>query len=148
MGGSLGTFTVACLFGRTYTRDTLTETVCPRHSRSCLCFVRLLIPDRCQSLPFNDTDNISTHSIASFFPPTTTIRLYQRRLLATTSSELGSIYCSILSFANTKHEPEIQEIIASLIAVRNKLNKSAVMVDNVAYEVGFRLFWVYILNRR
>ncbi|KAG1841881.1 hypothetical protein C8R48DRAFT_781247 [Suillus tomentosus] len=40
-------------------------------------------------------------SIFSHFPPSTTIRPYQRRTLAITSAELGSIYCSVLSYANS-----------------------------------------------
>lgn len=71
-------------------------------------------------------------------PPSTTIRRYQRNLFATTMSEIGSIYCDILSFANTKHEAEIQEIVSSLLAVRNKLRKSATLNTNIIYEVRFR----------
>ncbi|KAF4612524.1 hypothetical protein D9613_012759 [Agrocybe pediades] len=79
--------------------------------------------------------------IASLFPPTTTIRRYQRTLLATTSSEMGTIYCAILSFANTKHEPEVQEIISSLLAIRAKLARSATMNSNVGYEYSLRGRW-------
>ncbi|PPQ72963.1 hypothetical protein CVT24_000165 [Panaeolus cyanescens] len=79
--------------------------------------------------------------IFSYFPPATTIRRYQRHLLSTTTSELGSIYCSILTFANTKHEPEIQEIIRGLIAVRAKLNRGGVMRVNVGYEFSLRGRW-------
>ena len=68
-------------------------------------------------------------------PPSTTIRKYQRNLLSTTSASLGSIYCSILSFANTKNEPEIQEIYSSLVALRGKLEKSTALRANVGYEV-------------
>ena len=68
-------------------------------------------------------------------PPSTTIRKYQRNLLSTTSASLGSIYCSILSFANTKNEPEIQEIYSSLVALRSKLEKSTALRANVGYEV-------------
>ncbi|KAF9035517.1 hypothetical protein BJ165DRAFT_1533514 [Panaeolus papilionaceus] len=79
--------------------------------------------------------------IFSYFPPATTIRRYQRQLLSTTTSEIGSIYCSILTFANTKHEPEVQEIIRSLIAVRAKLNRGGVMTVNVGYEFSLRGRW-------
>ncbi len=75
-------------------------------------------------------------SILSLFPPSTTIRRYQRNLLSTTSSELGSIYCSILSFANTQ-DPDVQEILTSLIALRNKMKKSTALSANVGYEVCF-----------
>lgn len=74
-------------------------------------------------------------SIVSFLPPATTIRRYQRQLLSTTCGELGSIYCSIISFANTRHEKEVQEIITSLIAIRSKLKRSVVLRQNVIYEV-------------
>ncbi|KDR73373.1 hypothetical protein GALMADRAFT_251995 [Galerina marginata CBS 339.88] len=87
------------------------------------------------------TGGVVAAFIASFFPPSTTIRLYERNLLAKTSSELGTIYCAILSFANTKHEPEIQEIITSLIAVRNKLQRSVTMRTNVGYEFSLRGRW-------
>jgi hypothetical protein len=40
-------------------------------------------------------------SIFSFLPPSTTLRKYQRTSLATATGELGAIYCSIVSFANT-----------------------------------------------
>ncbi|KDR73331.1 hypothetical protein GALMADRAFT_228417 [Galerina marginata CBS 339.88] len=79
--------------------------------------------------------------IVSLFPPSTTIRCYQRNLLATTSSEVGNIYCAILSFANTKHKPEIQEIISSLLAVRNKLAKATMLRTNVVYEFSLKGRW-------
>jgi hypothetical protein len=50
-------------------------------------------------------------------------------------AQMGAIYCDILSFANTKQEPEIQNIVSSLIALRNKLKKSATLNTNVIYEV-------------
>ncbi|KAF5318091.1 hypothetical protein D9619_012029 [Psilocybe cf. subviscida] len=79
--------------------------------------------------------------IASFLPPSTTIRRYQRSLLATTSAEMGTIYCAILSFANTKHEEEIQDIIVSLIALRSKLARSNALRTNVGYEFSLRGRW-------
>ena len=56
-------------------------------------------------------------------------------------SEIGVIYCSIVSFAHSKNENEVQEIIKSLLAVRSKLKRSAALKANVSYEVGlhFRL---------
>ncbi|KAF9446717.1 hypothetical protein P691DRAFT_776668 [Macrolepiota fuliginosa MF-IS2] len=79
--------------------------------------------------------------IVSFLPPSTTIRRYQRRLLSTACNELGSIYCSIISFANTRNEPEVQEIITSLIAIRSKLKRSVVLRANVIYEFSLRGRW-------
>ncbi|KAF8149165.1 hypothetical protein B0H34DRAFT_735166 [Crassisporium funariophilum] len=87
------------------------------------------------------TAGVVAAGIVSFFPPSTTIRKYHRNLMATTSTELGSIYCSILSFANSKHEPEIQQIISSLIAIRSKLDRSAVLRTNVIYEFSLRGRW-------
>ncbi|KAF8911493.1 hypothetical protein CPB84DRAFT_1671782 [Gymnopilus junonius] len=87
------------------------------------------------------TCGVSAAFIASFFPPSTTIRGYQRHLLATTSAEIGTVYCSILSFANTKYEPEIQEIISTLLAVRNKLGRLLAMRINVGYEFSLQGRW-------
>ena len=76
-------------------------------------------------------------SIFSFLPPSTTLRKYQRSALATATEELGAIYCSIVSFANTgEHTDEdIQEIVQSLIAVRAKLKRSLVLKQNIVFEV-------------
>ncbi|KAF5312520.1 hypothetical protein D9619_003562 [Psilocybe cf. subviscida] len=79
--------------------------------------------------------------IASFLPPATTIRRYERTLLATTSAEMGTIYCAILSFANTKHKEEIQDIIVSLLALRSKLTRSYSLRTNVGYEFSLRGRW-------
>ena len=49
---------------------------------------------------------------------------------------MGNVYCSVLSFANTKYEPEIQEIITTLLAVRSKLGRLLAMRVNVGYEVS------------
>jgi hypothetical protein len=54
-------------------------------------------------------------------------------------AQMGAIYCDILSFANTKQEPEIQNIVSSLIALRNKLKKSATLNTNVIYEVRYHV---------
>ena len=78
------------------------------------------------------------NSLASFLPPSTTIRKYHRNLLSTTSAMLGTVYCAILSFASTKAEPEIQEIISSLLALRAKLNRSVIIRTNIDYEVTIR----------
>jgi hypothetical protein len=77
-------------------------------------------------------------SVFSFFPPSTTIRCYQRASLATSSTELGSIYCSIVSYANDldRNEDDTQRIMQSLIAIRSKLKRSLVLRTNVIYEVN------------
>ncbi len=79
-------------------------------------------------------------SLFSFLPPSTTIRRYQRTTLATTSSELGAIYCSIVSYASTRRDADSQQVITSLIAIRSKLNRSAVLKTNVIYEVRLRSY--------
>jgi hypothetical protein len=75
------------------------------------------------------------NSLASYLPPSTTIRKYHRRLISTTSVQLGTVYCAVLSFASTKSEPEIQEIISCLLAIRAKLKHSLVIRGNIDYEV-------------
>jgi len=84
-------------------------------------------------------------SIFSFFPPSTTIRSYQRRTLATTSSELGAIYCSIMSYANTRVDKDNTVIVQSLLAIRSKLKRSLVLKTNVIYEVNTD-FQIYTLT--
>jgi len=81
--------------------------------------------------------------IFSFLPPTTTLRKYQRTALATATGELGAIYCSIVSFANTgEHtDQDIQEIVQSLIAIRAKLKRSLVLKQNIIFEFSLRGRW-------
>lgn len=76
-------------------------------------------------------------SVFSFLPPSTTLRKYQRSMLATASGELGAIYCSIVSFANTgEHtDQDIQEIVQGLVAIRAKLKRSLVLKQNIIFEV-------------
>lgn len=84
-------------------------------------------------------DNLTlSHSLFSFLPPSTTIRRYQRRMMATTVAELGGAYCEIVSFANTHRQEETEKslIMQSLIAVRLKLKRSLVLKTNVVYEVS------------
>ncbi|KAF5346488.1 hypothetical protein D9756_010113 [Leucocoprinus leucothites] len=87
------------------------------------------------------TCGVAAAFIVSFLPPSTTIRRYQRRLLSTTCGELGSIYCAVVSYANTHRESEVQEIITSLIAIRSKLKRSVVLRANVIYEFSLRGRW-------
>lgn len=58
-------------------------------------------------------------------------------MLSTTVAELGSVYCSIVSFANTRGRQEVKrgEIIQSLVAIRMKLKRSVVLKTNIVYEV-------------
>ncbi|OAX35889.1 hypothetical protein K503DRAFT_827545 [Rhizopogon vinicolor AM-OR11-026] len=87
------------------------------------------------------TVGVLAAGIFSFFPPSTTIRSYERRTLATTSSELGAIYCSILSYANTHVDEDNSNIIQSLLAIRSKLKRSLVLKENVIYEFSLRGKW-------
>ncbi|KAG6811615.1 hypothetical protein H0H92_006630 [Tricholoma furcatifolium] len=79
--------------------------------------------------------------VMSFLPPTTTIRRYQRNVMATTSGEIGAIYCAIVSFANSKNTEDIDEITLSLGAIRSKLLRSKVLRANAAYELSLRGPW-------
>ncbi|TRM68618.1 hypothetical protein BD626DRAFT_119094 [Schizophyllum amplum] len=79
--------------------------------------------------------------IFSFLPPSTTIRRLQRRTLATTCSEIGAIFCSIVSFANVPQDVDTQEILTSLIAIRSKLKRSITRSQNVTYEFSLRGKW-------
>ena len=97
------------------------------------------------SLPsFHGVDsNFFPCSLFSFLPPSTTLRKYQRSALATATGELGAIYCSIVSFANTgEHtDADTQEIVQSLIAIRAKLKRSLVLKQNIVFEVRWCRLW-------
>lgn len=89
----------------------------------------------------------SLRSIFSFLPPATTIRRYQRATLSTTSSEIGSIYCAILSYAHSRRDEERDEIVKSLVAVRSKLDRSAKLRTNVIYEVCYHYPQLFITDK-
>lgn len=59
-------------------------------------------------------------------------------MMSTTVAELGAVYCSVVSFANTQHSYELDRgaIIQSLIAIRLKLKRSLVLRTNIVYEVS------------
>ena len=59
-------------------------------------------------------------------------------MMSTTVSEMGAVYCSVVSFANTQHSYELDRgaIIQSLIAIRLKLKRSLVLRTNIVYEVS------------
>lgn len=61
-------------------------------------------------------------------------------MMSTTVAELGAVYCSVVSFANTQHSYELDRgtIIQSLIAIRLKLKRSLVLRTNIVYEVSDR----------
>jgi len=81
-------------------------------------------------------DTYLVRSVFSFLPPSTTLRGYQRQSLATTASEIGSVYCSIVSYATSPRAEDPQNVIQNLIAIRLKLKRSIVLRANVIYEVG------------
>ncbi|KAG1718215.1 hypothetical protein EDB19DRAFT_1899481 [Suillus lakei] len=87
------------------------------------------------------TVGVLAAGIFSLLPPSTTIRSYQRRTLATTSAELGSIYCSVVSYANSRVDGDNTPIIRSLLAIRSKLKRSLVLKENVIYEFSLRGKW-------
>ncbi|KAI9457691.1 hypothetical protein HD554DRAFT_2141770, partial [Boletus coccyginus] len=87
------------------------------------------------------TVGVVAAGIFSFLPPSTTIRLYERKSLATTTAEIGSVYCSVISFANTKKEGETAVIIQHTLAILSKLKKSLVLKQNVIYEFSLRGQW-------
>jgi hypothetical protein len=88
----------------------------------------------------------SVRSIFSFLPPSTTLRGYQRQSLATTASEIGSVYCSIVSYATSSHLEDSQNVIQNLIAIRLKLKRSIVLRANIIYEVSRDLHGVIPLS--
>jgi hypothetical protein len=57
--------------------------------------------------------------------------------MSTTVAEIGSVYCSVVSFANTRGTYEMDKgaIVQSLIAIRLKLKRSLVLRTNIVYEV-------------
>jgi hypothetical protein len=106
------------------------EAVRPRLCRGICCVVNFTVLVR-RTFPY-----LRFRSIFSFLPPSTTIRGYQRQSLSTTASEIGSVYCSIVSYATSPHMEDPQNVIQSLIAIRLKLKRSIVLRANVIYEVG------------
>ena len=62
--------------------------------------------------------------------------------MSTTVAELGAVYCSIVSFANTREHPEVSrvEITQSLVAIRLKLKRSIVLKTNIVYEASCIFF--------
>lgn len=59
-------------------------------------------------------------------------------MMSTTVTEIGSVYCAVLSFANTQGTYEVDRgtIVQSLIAIRLKLKRSLVLRTNIVYEVN------------
>ncbi|KAI0089790.1 hypothetical protein BDY19DRAFT_888753 [Irpex rosettiformis] len=89
------------------------------------------------------TVGVTAAFLASFLPPAVTLRSYQRRMMSTTVTEIGSVYCGVLSFANTQGTYEVDRgtIVQSLIAIRLKLKRSLVLRTNIVYEFSLRGRW-------
>ncbi|KAF7338076.1 hypothetical protein MVEN_02032100 [Mycena venus] len=83
------------------------------------------------------TTGVVAAGIFSLLPPSTTIRHYERTTMATTASEIGTMYCDIVSFANLRHGMDPQEIVTGLIAIRSKILRSIALKSNATYEVHF-----------
>ena len=105
------------------------EAFCPCHLR-CDCGVVRAFPLRCAGNVTYDSC-----SIFSFFPPSNTLRGYQRSSLATTVAETGSVYCAIVSYANVRHSEDTKSIMQGILAIRSKLKRSIVLRTNIIYEV-------------
>ena len=72
--------------------------------------------------------------VSSFFsllPPSTTLRRYIRTTYATTTSQIGQLYCDILSLATVRDNVKTEEIVQNLVAVRMKLNRTRLLRRNV-----------------
>ncbi|KAJ7172199.1 hypothetical protein C8R46DRAFT_893839 [Mycena filopes] len=87
------------------------------------------------------TTGVLAAGIFSFLPPSTTIRRYERTTMATTASEMGTVYCDIISFANFRHQMDPQEIVTGLIAIRSKILRSITLKNNAIYEFSLRGRW-------
>jgi hypothetical protein len=83
--------------------------------------------------------SLNVCSLASLLPPNMTLRLYQRHILSTTASEIGTIYCAIVSYAaendQDKKASNVQPVVSSLVATRSRLNRSELLWTNIIYEV-------------
>lgn len=79
----------------------------------------------------------------SFLPPSTSIRGYQRRSHATTTLEIGAIYCSIVSLANSQDpvHNDAGSIVIRLTALRAKLKRVHAMTSNIKYEISIHGEW-------
>ncbi|KAJ7087768.1 hypothetical protein C8R44DRAFT_26769 [Mycena epipterygia] len=77
----------------------------------------------------------------SLLPPSTTIRRYERKTMATTASEIGTVYCDIISYAHSPRGMDPQEIVTGLIAIRSKILRSITLKNNAIYEFSLRGRW-------
>ncbi|KZW02716.1 hypothetical protein EXIGLDRAFT_601614 [Exidia glandulosa HHB12029] len=81
--------------------------------------------------------------VFSFLPPSKSIRGYQRLSHATTTLEIGAVYCCIVSLANSRDplHSDASAIVTRLTALRAKLKRVHAMTVNVKYEVSVHGEW-------
>ncbi|KAJ7709612.1 hypothetical protein B0H17DRAFT_915317 [Mycena rosella] len=87
------------------------------------------------------TAGVLAAGLFSLLPPSITIRRYERTAMATTSSQIGTMYCDIISFANSPRGMDPQEIVTGLIAIRSKILRSITLKNNAIYEFSLRGRW-------
>jgi len=84
---------------------------------------------------------VTASAIFSYLPPSTTIRKYHRISLSTTTTEIGNLYCAIISYATTRKEKDLQTIVNNMTALRSKLRRMRSQTANVGYEISLRGKW-------
>lgn len=87
------------------------------------------------------TIGVTVAFIFSILPPSTTLRRYLRRTYATTASQIGQLYCDILSMATVRDAVRTEKIVKNLIAVRMKLGRTRALRRNVAFEFSLQGEW-------
>ncbi|EJD55665.1 hypothetical protein AURDEDRAFT_78909 [Auricularia subglabra TFB-10046 SS5] len=83
--------------------------------------------------------------VFSCLPPSKSIRGYQRISHATTTLEIGAIYCCIVSLANSADpvHADASSIVTRLTALRSKLKRMHAMTANVKFEVSVYGEWPF-----
>ncbi|KAJ7744984.1 hypothetical protein DFH07DRAFT_20255 [Mycena maculata] len=88
------------------------------------------------------TVGVLAAGVFSLLPPSTTIRRYERTTMATTASEIGTMYCDIISYSNNpRHDLDTREIVTGLIAIRLKILRSITLKSNAVYEFSMKGRW-------
>ncbi|KAJ7157023.1 hypothetical protein C8R43DRAFT_998138 [Mycena crocata] len=87
------------------------------------------------------TAGVVAAGLFSLLPPSTTIRRYERLTMATTATEIGTMYCDIISYANSRRDLDTQDIVTGLIAIRSKILRSITLKSNAIYEFSFKGRW-------
>jgi len=84
---------------------------------------------------------VTSAFLFSFLPPTSTLRRHQRTTYARTAMELGSLCCSLVSYANSSTHDDTHDIVKNLQALRHKLSSSLAVQANIGYEFSIRGKW-------